>query len=55
MKYRVNVFVGSDAHDPSQIGDFDAALDLLEEFGFDEDLIINTSEEKFRRFINYKE
>ena len=46
MKYRVNIFVGSDAHDPSQIGDFDAALDLLEEFGFDEDLIINTSEEK---------
>ena len=55
MKYRVPVFIGSDAHDPSKIGDFDAAINLLDEMGFDEDLIINNDEEKFRSFIGFKE
>ncbi|MBQ3375808.1 MAG: phosphatase [Erysipelotrichaceae bacterium] len=55
MKYRTNIFVGSDAHDPSNIGHFDEAVALLDEVGFDEDLIINNSEEKFREFIHFKE
>ncbi|MCR4854550.1 MAG: phosphatase [Erysipelotrichaceae bacterium] len=54
MKYRTNIFVGSDAHDPSQIGCFDHAIAILDEIGFDEDLIINNSEKKFRAFIGYK-
>ena len=54
MKYRANIFIGSDAHDPSQIGDFAEAIKLLDEMGFDEDLIINNSEEKFREFIHFK-
>ena len=51
MQYRVPIFVGSDAHDPSQVGNFDEAIALLDEIGFDEDLILNNSEAKFRRFI----
>lgn len=55
MKYRANIFVGSDAHDPSEVGRFDSAIKLLDDVGFDEDLIINTSEEKFREFIHFGE
>ena len=54
MKYRVSIFVGSDAHDPSQVGRFDEAIALLDEIGFDEDLIVNNSEEKFREFIHFR-
>ncbi len=54
MKYRVPIFIGSDAHDPSQIGEFDAAVALLDEIGFDEDLILNNDEKKFRTFIGFK-
>jgi len=51
MQYRAPIFVGSDAHDPSQVGSFDEAIALLDEIEFDEDLILNNSEVKFRRFI----
>ena len=54
QKHRVPIFVGSDAHDPSQIGNFTEALALLEDVGFDEDLILNNDEEKFRSFISFK-
>ncbi len=54
MKYRTNVFVGSDAHDPSRVGCFDTAIALLEELGFDEDLIVNNSLEKFEDFIHFQ-
>ena len=54
MKHRAFIFVGSDAHDPSRIGCFDEAVALLDEIGFDEDLIVNTSEEKFRTFIGFE-
>lgn len=53
MKYRTNIFVGSDAHDPSQIGHFEEALALLEDIGFDDDLIVNSSEDRFREFIHF--
>ena len=55
MKYQTNIFVGSDAHDPSAIGAFDEAIALLDEVNFDEELIINNSLEKFKNFINYKD
>ncbi len=55
MKYRAYIFVGSDAHDPSRVGCFEHAIALLDEIGFDEDLIVNNSEEKFRNFIGFKE
>lgn len=54
MKYRVPIFVGSDAHEPSQVGEFSEAVAMLDEMGFDEDLIINNDEEKFRSFIKFK-
>ena len=53
MKHRANIIVSSDAHDPSTVGRFTEAEALLDEVGFDEDLIINTSEEKFREFIRF--
>lgn len=53
MKYQTAIFVGSDAHDPGQIGHFEEAIALLDEVGFDEELIVNTSEEKFRQFIRF--
>lgn len=54
MRYKAPVFVGSDAHDPSQIGQFEEAIALLAGIGFDEELIINNSEEKFRSFIGFE-
>lgn len=54
MKYRTRIFVGSDAHEPSRVGDVADAMKLLEEMGFDEDLIINNDEEQFRSWIHYK-
>ena len=53
MQYRVPVFLGSDAHDPSQVGRFDEAIALLDAAGFDESLILNCSEEAFRAFIRF--
>ena len=53
-KYQVPVFVGSDAHEPNRVGEFSAALALLDEMGFDEDLIINNDEDRFRSFIGFK-
>ncbi len=54
MKYKVPIFIGSDAHDPCQVGNFDEAIAILDDMGFDEDLIINNDEEKFRAFIKFK-
>lgn len=53
LRHRAPIYVGSDAHDPSEIGRFDDALRLLDELGFDEDLIVNRSEEVFRAFIRF--
>ena len=51
MEYRVPIIVNSDAHDPSGVGEFSAARALLERVGFDPELILNTSVEKFLDFI----
>lgn len=52
MQYQVPIIVSSDAHDPSWVGEFTLAEELLDQVGFDKDLIINTSVEKFKRFTN---
>lgn len=52
MKYEVPILVSSDAHDPSQVADVSLALELLKEVQFDENLVLNTSVEKFLKFIN---
>lgn len=49
---RCPVIISSDAHDPSYVGRFAEACRLIEETGFDESLILNTSVERFREFIH---
>ncbi|HWS43122.1 MAG TPA: phosphatase [Pseudoflavonifractor sp.] len=51
MEHGVNIIVSSDAHDPSWVGKFDLACNLLEEIKFSEDLILNGSVEKVKEFI----
>ena len=41
MRYRANVYVGSDAHDPSQVGRVEKALEFLDSVGFPESLVLN--------------
>lgn len=51
---RVPIVVNSDAHDPSQVGHFELAVNLLNEIGFDERLILNTDIEALKMFIENK-
>jgi len=48
---QVPVIVSSDAHDPSFVGRFDEAVQLLNEMQFDRRLILNESVDRFRQFI----
>jgi len=50
----VEVAVGSDAHCPQNVGRFDSALKLLGEIAFPEELIANTTFEKFYKRISLK-
>lgn len=52
-QYGVHIIINSDAHDPSCVGDFSEAGKLLNEVGFDNELILNTSIDKFKKFIHY--
>lgn len=54
-KYGTCIYLGTDAHDPSAVGNFDLSMSFLAPFDFDEDLIINNEEEKFRRFIGFEQ
>lgn len=47
----VYVSVGSDAHYMETVGQFDGALEVLEEVGFPEELVANTSAEKFKALL----
>lgn len=51
MEYEVPVIVSSDAHDPFYVGRFAESCELLNRAGFDRELIINTSVEKFKAHI----
>lgn len=51
MEYGVPIIVNTDAHDPSQVGDFTLARKLLEEIGFDESLILNNDLYKLKAFL----
>ena len=50
-KYGVPVIINSDAHDPSAVGRFEHALDVIRETGFDESLILNADEKKLMAFL----
>ncbi len=46
------IVVSSDAHTPFDVGNVSNALNMLEEIGFPEELIMNTTAEKFVGFLN---
>lgn len=52
MELRSPIIVSSDAHDPSCVGDFSLAMELLDKLGFDETLILNNDVQKFNQFIH---
>jgi putative hydrolase len=51
-KYGTKIVVSSDAHFCSAIGVYDKALNMLSEIDFPEELIMNTSLEKFEEYLN---
>lgn len=53
-KHRVPVVVDSDAHFALSIGRFPAALEMLEEIGFPEELVINADSDRFWSYLEQK-
>ena len=51
MEYGVNIVVNTDAHDPSAVGDFTLARELLEQIGVDENRILNNDLDKLKAFL----
>lgn len=51
-RYEVPVILGSDAHISFDIATYDYALQLVGETEFPEELIMNTSVEKFKTYLN---
>lgn len=51
-KYRVPIVMDSDAHFDTLIGKFDMARALLEEIDFPEELVLNSSVEMLKKYIN---
>ncbi len=50
-KYRVPIVVNSDSHSAWTVGDVSGALEMLEEIGFPEELVLNADLERLRRFF----
>lgn len=50
-KHDVRITVSSDAHSCYNVGGFERAVEMLEDCGFPEELIVNTSLEKFLAFL----
>ena len=55
MEYEVPIIVNSDAHDPSWVGEFSLAKELLKEISFPDTLILNTEQDKLLHFLLYSE
>ncbi len=51
-KYRVPVLIGSDAHSIDVIGKNQNALDVIEEVGYDKNLIMNYHVEELKQYLN---
>ncbi len=51
VQYQVPVILNSDAHVDSAVGRHDASFSLLKEIEFPEDLVVNTSVDRFKSFI----
>ncbi|MDY4694162.1 MAG: phosphatase [Blautia sp.] len=54
MKYQVPIVIDSDAHFDLLIGEFQEARSLLESLDFPENLVLNSSLDKIKPFINRK-
>ena len=50
-QYEVPVILNSDAHVDTSVGRHDASMALLQELQFPEELVVNTSIEKFNTFV----
>ena len=50
-KYKVPVTLASDAHVDSDVGNVRYSLEVVRECGFPEELIVNTSIEKLKKYI----
>lgn len=53
-KYGTPIVVNTDAHFCTFVGEFSEPIKLLEEIGFDEDLVINTDFKKFMDYMSKK-
>lgn len=51
MKYQTSVILNSDAHIDTSIGQHEMSEALLQELHFPEELVVNTSVEKFKSFL----
>lgn len=47
----VKIAIGSDAHICFDVGRFDKALEIIEQAGIDENMILNTDVEKLKRYL----
>ncbi|MDL2301744.1 phosphatase [Lachnospiraceae bacterium OttesenSCG-928-D06] len=53
-EYEVEIILGSDSHFCQSIGDFQDAIELLEEISFKEELVLNTQPEYIKKVVrNY--
>lgn len=52
MEYQVPIVISSDAHVDTDIGRHDEALELLEEIGFPEELVVNRSVDELKKYVN---
>jgi putative hydrolase len=52
MEYQVPIVIGSDAHVDTDVGCHEKALELLEEIGFPEELVVNRSVEELKKYAN---
>ena len=53
-RYEVPVILGSDAHISFDIANYEYALELINETEFPEEMIMNTSVQKFKDYLNIK-
>lgn len=52
MKYQVPIILNSDAHVDTHVARRDMSIALLEELQFPEELVVNTSVAKFKKFLS---
>lgn len=50
-KYRHPIVLSSDSHGKKHVGDFQYAIELMQEVNFPDNLILNQSSEEFKKFI----